>query len=70
MNAGASVSMEHEKKKIKKRKDTLRMQNNLPSETAVASEAVARNPVFLKLCFTLVSLNILMTPIKSNIYSY
>lgn len=41
------------------------MQNNLPSETAVASQLIARNPVFLKLRFTLIFLNIFATLIET-----
>lgn len=45
------------------------MQNNLPSETAVASQLIARNPVFLKLRFTFILLNIFATliEIKTNL---
>lgn len=42
------------------------MQNNLPSETTVASQLIARNPVFLKLRFTLILLNIFATLIEIN----
>lgn len=63
MNTSASVSIEYKKKQNEAQ---TRMQNNLPSETvAVASQLIARNPVFLKLRFTLIFLNIFATLIET-----